>query len=148
VPIIGNGLLSNGHVVTPRTKAHIVSHLKHHYKLHVCAVSDSEVDLPMLKEAHQALVVVGPESSRSKSFDAKLQNAIDNEGLRARQVMLPPGSTPTLNTNKLPTVKLGQAFLAALSTHDHSHSLKFYDASDKPAAKLLASSTRSANVYG
>jgi phosphoserine phosphatase/uracil phosphoribosyltransferase len=148
VPIIGNGLLSNGHVVTPMTKADIVSRLKHHYKLHVCAVGDSEVDLPMLKEAHQALVVMGPESSRSKSFDAKLQNAIDNEGLRARQVMLPPGSTPTLNTNKLPTVKLGQAFLAALSTHDHSHSLKFYDASDKPAAKLLASNTRSANVYG
>jgi phosphoserine phosphatase len=84
VPIVGNGLLSNGYVVTPKTKADIVARLKHHYKLHVCAIGDSEVDLPMLKKADQAFVVVGPESSRSKSFDAKLQSAIDKEGLRAR----------------------------------------------------------------
>lgn len=88
VPIIGNGLLSNRYVVTPKAKADIVVRLKHHHKLHVCAIGDSEVDLQMLKKAHQALVVVGPESSRHKSFDAKLQNAIDNEGLRARQVLL------------------------------------------------------------
>lgn len=90
VPIIGNGLLSDGYVVTPKAKADIVARLKYHHKLHVCAIGDSEVDLPMRKKAHQALVVVGPEGSRSKSFDAKLQNAIDNEGLRARQVLLPP----------------------------------------------------------
>ena len=148
IPIIGNGLLSNRYVVTPKTKADIVTRLRYHYKLHVCAVGDSEVDLPMLKKAHQALVVVGPESSRSKSFDAKLQNAIDNEGLRARQVLLPPDSIPRLDVSKLPTVELNEAFFTTLITQDRS--LKIYNASanDNPAAKLLASSTRNINVHG
>jgi uracil phosphoribosyltransferase len=98
----------------------------------------------MLKKAHQALVVVGLEKSRSKSFDAKLQHAIDNEGLRARQVLLPPDSTPRLDKSKLPTLELDEAFFTALSTR----SFRIYDASDKRAAKLLASSTRNANVHG
>jgi uracil phosphoribosyltransferase/phosphoserine phosphatase len=146
VPIIGNGLLSNGYVVTPKTKADIVNRLKHHHKLHVCAIGDSEVDLPMLKEAHQALIAVGPESSRSKSFDAKLQNAIENEGLRARQVLLPPDSTPRLDIKILPPVSLDEAFFTALTKQEYP--LKIFDASSKPAAKLLASSTRNANVHG
>ena len=148
VPIIGNGLLSNGYVVTPKTKADIVTLLKFHHKLQVCAVGDSEVDLQMLKKAHQSLVVVGPESSRSKSFDAKLRNAIDKEGLRARQVLLPPNSTPRLDIKILPTIELNEAFFTSLITQDHS--LKIYNAStnDKPAAKLLASSTRNINVHG
>jgi len=146
VPIIGNGLLSNGYVVTPKTKADIVDRLQHHHKLYVCAIGDSEVDLPMLKKAHQALVIVGPESSRSKSFDAKLQNAIENEGLRARQVLLPPDSKPRLNSKILPTVSLDEAFPTALTKQESP--LKIFDASEKPAAKLLASSTRNANVHG
>lgn len=148
VPIIGNGLLSNGYVVTPKAKADIVARLKHHHKLHVCAIGDSEVNLPMLKKAHRALIVVGPESSRSKSFDAKLQNAIDNEGLRARQVLLPPDSTPRLDSKILPTIDLDEAFFTTLVTQNRS--LKLFNASenDKPAAKLLASSTRNANVHG
>jgi phosphoserine phosphatase len=51
VPIIGNGLLSDGYVVTPKAKADIAARLKSHYKLYVCAVGDSEVDLPMLKKS-------------------------------------------------------------------------------------------------
>lgn len=146
VPIIGNGLVSNGYVVTPKTKADIVTRLKYHHKLHVCAIGDSEVDLPMLKKAHQALVVVGPESSRSKSFDAKLQNPIENEGLRARQVLLPPDSAPRLDSKIIPTVELDEAFFTALVTKDRS--LKIFNASVTAAAKLLASSTRNVSVHG
>jgi uracil phosphoribosyltransferase len=62
--------------------------------------------------------------------------------------LLPPDSTPRLDDSKLSTVKLDEAFFTALSTQDHSHSLKIYDASSKPAAKLLASSRRDANVHG
>ncbi|GAB7328304.1 hypothetical protein MBLNU13_g00305t1 [Cladosporium sp. NU13] len=147
VPIIGNGLLSNGYVVTRKAKANIVTRPKHHHKLHVYAIGDSEVDLPMLKKAHQALVVVGPESSRSKSFNAKLQNAIENEGLRARQVLLPPDSTPRLDISKLSMVDLNEAFAALII---QNHSFKIYNASanESPAAKLLASSTRNVNVHG
>lgn len=148
VPIIGNGFLSNGYVVTPKIKADIVTRLQHHHKLYVCAIGDSEVDLPMLKKANQAVVVVGSGSSRSKSFDEKLQHAIVNEGLRACQVLLPSDSTPRLDSKILPTTELDDAFFSALTAQDRS--LKIYNASedDKPAAKLLASSTRNVNVHG
>jgi uracil phosphoribosyltransferase/phosphoserine phosphatase len=146
VPIIGNGFLSNGYVVTPKTKADTVAHLQHHHKLYVCVIGDSEVDLPMLKKANQAVVVVGSGSSRSKSFDEKLQNAIVNEGLRACQVLLPSDSIPRLDSKILPTAELDDAFVTALITKDCS--LKIYDASEKPASKLLASSTRNVNVSG
>lgn len=146
VPIIGNGFLSNGHVVTPKTMADIVARLQHHHKLYVCAIGDSEVDLPMLKKANQAVVVVGSGSSRSKSFDGKLQNAIVNEGLRACQVLLPSNSTPRLDSKILPTAELDGAFFTSVTTQDHS--LKIYDASDKPASKLLASPTRNVNIHG
>lgn len=146
VPIIGNGLLSNGYVVTPQTKADIVTRMKHHHKLHICAIDDSEVDLPMLKQAHQALVVVGPESTRSKSFDTKLQHAIDNEGLRVGQVLLPPDSAQWLENKTPPTVLLDDAFFTALIKREFP--LRIFDASKKPAAKLLASSTRNVNVHG
>lgn len=144
VPVIGNGRLSE-YVVTPKTKRDIVARLKDHHKFFVCAIGDSQVDVPMMKKADQAVVVVGPEEGRSKKIEPLLQDAIDKEGLRARQALLPEGSTPRLDTSELPTVKLDDAFFTAL-TRDHS--LKIYDVTNKPATKLLTSSTRNSAVKG
>lgn len=142
--VIGNGRLSD-YVVTPKTKRDIVARLKDHHKFFVCAIGDSQVDVPMMKKADQAVVVVGPEEGRSKTIEPMLQDAIDKEGLRARQVLLPEGSMPRLDISKLPTAKLDADFFAAL-TQDHS--LKIYNATEKPATKLLTSSTRNVAVHG
>lgn len=145
IPIIGSGRLSDGYVVTPKTKSDIVARLQKHHNLFVCAIGDSEVDLPMLKQANKALLVVGTEANRSKSLDPKLEDAVDNEGLRVRQILLPSEATPRLDTKTIPAVQLDESFLAQLKQH---RLLKVYNATEKPAAKLLASSTRDASMRG
>ena len=60
----------------------------------------------MLSKADQAIVVVGEEQTRSKTINAILLNAIDNDGLRARQALLPSNASPRLDTTKLPLIQL------------------------------------------
>lgn len=144
ITVIGASRLSDGYLVTPKTKQDIVSRLKTQHKMYVTAIGDSEVDLPMLKKADKAFLVVGSADSRSNSIETKLQEAIDNEGLRAQQILLPE-PLPRLNTKQLPTATLDGSFLPLLKKH---HSLKLYDATDKMASKILASNTRDADFHG
>ncbi|KAH8750623.1 uracil phosphoribosyltransferase-domain-containing protein [Hyaloscypha sp. PMI_1271] len=58
---------------------------------------------------NQAIVVVGEEQARSKTMDAALLNAFDNDGLSAQQVLLPSNASPRLDTTKLPLVQLRTA---------------------------------------
>lgn len=144
ITVIGASRLSDGYLVTPKTKQDIVSRLKTQHKMYVTAIGDSEVDLPMLKKADKAFLVVGPADSRSNSIEPRLQEAIDNEGLRAQQILLPE-PLPRLDTKQLPTATLDGSFLPLLKKH---HSLKIYDATDKMASKILASNTRDADFHG
>ncbi|KAK7437089.1 uracil phosphoribosyltransferase [Colletotrichum acutatum] len=68
VNIIGGGRFIDRYVVTPKIKAAVVSHLQEK-GVSVWAFGDSPMDLPMLKRADQAIVVVGEERSRSKTMD-------------------------------------------------------------------------------
>jgi len=63
----------------------------------------------MLRKGDQAIVVVGEEQARSKTMDAALLNAFDNDGLSAQQVLLPSNASPRLDTTKLPLVQLRTA---------------------------------------
>ena len=104
----------------------------------------------MLHEANQAIVVVGDEQIRSKTTDTPLTNAIDFDGLRAYQVVLPSNALPRLNLTKLPLIKLTEpefvkSLLGGRYTHD---GLQVLCATEKNAAKLLATPTRDAAVAG
>ncbi|KAI1262809.1 uracil phosphoribosyltransferase-domain-containing protein [Xylariaceae sp. FL1019] len=106
VAVIGGGRIQDGFVINETVKTSIVSYLRDHHRLHVVAFGDSPLDLPMLKAASQAIVVVGPENMRSKSMDEALLQAIDDDGLQADQVLLPSNVTHILDASKLPIIQL------------------------------------------
>lgn len=104
----------------------------------------------MLREADQAVVVVGNEETRSKSMNAALADAIEKDGLRARQVLLPRHVSPRLDTTKVPLVCLTEPDFVDLMISGHSlhASPQIIHATDHPAAKLLMTPTRNAAVAG
>lgn len=106
VKVIGGGRLRDGFIVTGDVKAALVRHLQDSYHAHVIAFGDSPLDLPMLAQANEAIVVVGEESTRSKTMDAELSHAITIEGLVARQVLIPENVKPRLSTDDLPVLRL------------------------------------------
>ena len=149
VKVIGGGLVSDGCVVTPAVKGALTKRLRETHKKYVWAFGDSPLDLDMLRMANQAIVVVGKEAARSRSMDEPLLSAIDNEGLRARQVLLPSSVSPRLDTFKLPIVQLtdGEIVNSILNSRSR-RTLQVLHATHKPAAKLLTTPTRDANIAG
>lgn len=152
VKVIGGGRISDGIVVAAQTKADIVNCLRHFERLHVWAIGDSPLDLPMLEAAHDAIVVTGTEQSRSLSMDAALAEAIETRGLKARQVLLPCNVSPRLGPDQLPVIFFHD-LLAEMRQEMPSYMKQrvgstMLIATDKPAAKLLASPTRDANLAG
>lgn len=150
VKVIGGGRIADDFVITPAVKGALVAYLQSVYHLHVWAFGDSPLDLDMLKQANQAIVVVGHEYNRSKTMEAQLLEAIDGQGLRARQVVLPSTASPRLNTTKLPLVTLTDTeFIDSILCHrKRFSSLQVLDATNRGSAKLLMTPTRDANVAG
>ncbi|PGH23795.1 hypothetical protein AJ80_02225 [Polytolypa hystricis UAMH7299] len=149
VKVIGGGRLVDGFVVTPKVKEALVRRLKEVHGAYVFAFGDSPLDLPMLSEADQAIVVVGEENMRSKTMDKHLLNAI-NEGLQARQILLPNTASPRLDTAKLPPVELSSIKLidSIICHRGRRHRPQVFHASDKAAVKLLTAPTRDAAISG
>ncbi|KAI1779615.1 hypothetical protein F4818DRAFT_436919 [Hypoxylon cercidicola] len=127
VKVIGNGRVANGLIVHPALKATLVSHLQNSHSLSVCAFGASPLDLPMLKIADRAVVVVGDENTRSKSMDSALLQAVDNDGLKAHQVLLPATVPPRLDATKLPIIQL----------HDSEFVKTVFTTSEKPADRSM-----------
>lgn len=147
VHVIGGGRISDGFVVTAAVKATIISQLRNDAHLYVWVFGDSPLDLPMLKAADQAIVVVGDKRTRSLSMDEALYRAIHEENFRARQVLLPNQSPPRLDEDKLPLVRLDdEQFVGSIMRHRRP--VKILHATDKAATKLLTSPTRDASVAG
>ncbi|PSN59036.1 hypothetical protein BS50DRAFT_614720 [Corynespora cassiicola Philippines] len=149
VKVIAGGRIADGFVVTAAVKASIVARLKDLYHMSVWVFGDSPLDLEMLREADQSIVVVGEESSRSKSMDGALSIAIDQYGFRARQVLLPGHVSPRLDVSRLPLVTLTEAeFIEPLLQRRQPPVLPIFLATEKNAAKLLATPMRDSAVKG
>lgn len=115
------GMEPGRNVVTAEVKAKIVRELKENHDLTVWAFGDSPLDIPMMREAHHAIVVVGDEDTRSSTMNAALEQALD-EGLVARQMLLPtlpsvPGPlvilapSPRLTITRLPTITVDDEWI-------------------------------------
>lgn len=145
VSVIGGGRIADGFVVTAGVKAAVVSHLRNMAGLYVWAFGDSPLDLPMLRDADQAVVVVGDEHIRSSSMDAALYEALQDGSFQARQVLLPSNVQPRLDEDKLPLVRLDdQAFINSIIRRR----ARILHGTETNAAKLLMSRMRDASVAG
>jgi uracil phosphoribosyltransferase len=150
VTVIGGGRISDGFIVTAAVKAALVARLRDAHQMYVWAFGDSPLDLEMLIKANQAIVVVGEEETRSKTMDVALMNAIDNDGLRARQAVLPSNASPRLDTTRLPLIQLTEhAFVDSVLCRRSKHaSIQVVHATDRSAAKLLMTPMRDARIAG
>jgi uracil phosphoribosyltransferase/phosphoserine phosphatase/adenylate kinase len=151
VKVIGGGRIVDGFVVTAAVKAALVTRLRDVHQVYVWAFGDSPLDLKMLGEADQAIVVVGEEHTRSKTMDPALRDAIDNDGLRARQAVLPSSAPPRLNTTELPLIRLTDPeFLDAVLSRSRNRDtgIQVLHATARTAAKLLMTPTRDAKIAG
>jgi uracil phosphoribosyltransferase len=148
--VIGGGRIADRFVVTAAVKAALVARLQDVHQMYVWAFGDSPLDLEMLGKANQAIVVVGEEQTRSKTMDAALMNAIDNDGLQARQALLPSNASPRLDTTRLPLIQLTEhEFVDSVLCRRSQHAgIQVLHATDRNAAKLLMTPMRDAKVAG
>ncbi|KAI4112382.1 MAG: hypothetical protein LQ345_006463 [Seirophora villosa] len=145
VTVIGGGRIADGIVMTGAVKGALVSRLREHHQMYVWAFGDSPLDLDMFKVADQAIVVVGDEQMRSKSMESELTTAMD-DGLQARQVLLPRTGSPRLDIAKIPVVELtDEDFLESVLRR---RSPGVLIAGDRTSAKLLMTPTRNAELAG
>lgn len=133
IKVVGGGRIDNGYVVTAEVKAAIVKRLRNHYNMYVWAFGDGPLDLPMLKEADEAIVVVGEFAKRSKTMEKELDDAIEEEGLLARQLLLRSFVIPRLDPTKLPIVDLSTVLESIVQPRQPLTNL----CSSNPAARLL-----------
>ncbi|KAK4901420.1 hypothetical protein LTR49_027274 [Elasticomyces elasticus] len=147
VPVIGGGRITDGYVVTPETKADLVARLQDLHGLRVIAFGDRGMDLPMLKRADQATVVVGDVLTRSKSMDGHLHHAITKGGLRVHQTLVAGSAVPRLLglPEEPPLVILWKQDIIDSLTERH---LPIFHATESTAAKLLQTSMRDAKIFG
>ena len=150
VKVVGGGRIADGFVVTAAVKAALVSRLREAYNLYVWAFGDSPQDLKMLRKADRGIIVVGEEQARSKTMDEALISAINNDGLRIHQAMLPSKASPRLDITKVPIIEITKPeFVESLLRGRYTHGgLQIICGTDTKAAKLLATPMRDAAVAG
>ncbi|KAI1736867.1 uracil phosphoribosyltransferase-domain-containing protein [Xylaria scruposa] len=153
VKVIGGGRIADGFVVTAEVKANIISHLRNVHHMYVVAFGDSPLDLPMLGVADEAIVVVGEEETRSKTMDKALHKAIERDGLRPSQALLPTHASPRLDVVDLPIIQMNhlkfiKSILSLRRKPLTTISPLVLHATDKKVAKLLMTPTRDANING
>ncbi|KAI4166800.1 MAG: hypothetical protein LQ343_007740 [Gyalolechia ehrenbergii] len=146
VEVVGGGRIADGFVVTAQVKAALVARLQRTHDMYVWAFGDSPLDLEMLKKADQAIVVVGEEHARSKSMELALAKAIDKDGLRVRQLLLPSTAKPRLDATKLPVIQITEDDVVGSILRNRK--LRIRLAANSKAAKLLMTPTRDATVAG
>lgn len=137
--------LSTDFVVTPAVDGALVSRLQGMYRLHFWALGHSTLDLPMLRQADNAFVVVGRENEPSESMELNILTAIDAGGLQACQILLPPTVTPRLDHSRLPLASLADDRLIE-SIFRRGASRAVIRATAKDAAKPLMTPMRDARI--
>ncbi|KIY68252.1 hypothetical protein CYLTODRAFT_453691 [Cylindrobasidium torrendii FP15055 ss-10] len=142
VKVVGGGRVSDESlVITGEVKGVLAQHLQDVHCKFVCAFGDSVLDLPMLKAADRAIIVVGDENTRSRSMEGAVRQAIEEDKLIACQLVFPRDSKPRLDLARLPKVDI---------TSDHFlHSVVCpMDLASDAAAKLLMTPMRDATMSG
>ena len=144
--VIGNGRPED-HIVLPTSKADVVNHIKRR-GIHVTAFGASSSDIPMLKAANIAAVVVGPVLTRSEFMEQELTKALEEEGREASQILLNHNIAP-FDRARFREVRFDQAFLNRVLRTDFSKPdrLKIYLTAPKPA-QLLSTPMRDATCSG
>lgn len=113
VKVVGSGREPTDIIVTPKIKGNIARRLTNEVKKVVWAFGDSPMDMGMLRAAHHAVVVVGPERTRSTTMEESLREQIIEFPLfRPVQVLLAPDVLPRLETVRLDDETLVQSILA------------------------------------
>jgi uracil phosphoribosyltransferase/adenylate kinase/phosphoserine phosphatase len=150
VTIIGGGRISNGYVVTPVVKTALVSRLKDTHRVFVWAFGDSPLDIGMLSKADRAIVVVGDETTRSKSMDETLRIAVESGGLQAHQAVLSSTASPRLDIRTLPLIQLDAPEFIGSVLHQQARYVEIQPihATDRQSAKLLMTPMRDARISG
>lgn len=149
VGIIAGGRIADGMVVTAAVKATLINRLRTYHNRRVWAFGDSPIDLEMLKEADQAVVVVIEEQMRSKSMEGALLHAIDHEGLRALQTVIPGTCSPRLDTTRLPLIDITRIdFVNILLEHERVTTGLSVSIAADTMSRLLATPMRDAGNQG
>ncbi|KAI1322999.1 uracil phosphoribosyltransferase-domain-containing protein [Xylariaceae sp. FL0255] len=151
VKVIGGSRIADGYVVTAKTKATIVSRLRELHHLYVVAFGDSPLDLAMLSAADEAIMVVGPEETRSKSMDEHLNRAISSDNFEAMQALLPRNAPPRLDSDRLPIVRIDEELFVVSVRGPRSRlhpSSRVLHTTDTNVSKLLMTPMRDANING
>lgn len=144
VDVIGGGRLKDGLVVTAAVKGALVDSLHETIKACVWAFGDSPLDIEMLKRADKAVLVTGPEHTRSNSMDKVLKTALNNKELTLQQVLL-PSDVPPRDPSRIPLMELtAQCTLKAIL----SRRFQVFHATEKNAAKILMTRMRDSSVVG
>lgn len=149
VKVIGGGRIADGIVVTAAVKGALVTRLRE-AKMDVWAFGDSPLDLDMLRNANQAVVVVGEEQTRSNTIDSSLAAAIQRDRFQAHQALLPSSASLRLDETRLPIIKLTTPeFVNSLLGGRYTHGgLQVLCTMEGTTAKLLATPMRDAGVAG
>ncbi|KAL4761081.1 uracil phosphoribosyltransferase-domain-containing protein [Aspergillus foveolatus] len=151
VKVVGGGRLKDGFVVTPSVKECLITRAASVHAAYTWAFGDSPLDLPMMRAARKPIVVVGEQQSRSKSMKLKLLTEIKDNGLQARQVLLPNNtSPPLLDTTRLPVANLTEkSFLDEIfQPHGRPGGIRLHHATDSHTAKLLSTPMRDDSIRG
>ncbi len=143
VAVVGGGRLSADKAVMPEVKAALVQHLRTEMHMRVWAFGDSILDMPMLRKADRAIVVVGVDHKRKQndSMAETLRHAIKSDGLDVRQFVIPSLTTPPFNIDGLQSID-GDDIEFLLS------GLKIHHATHRTSAKLLMTPTRDFSFAG
>lgn len=141
--VVGGGRLKDG-IVTPDVKKRIVQYLQKERDALVWAFGDSQLDLKMLEQADQAIVVVCDQDARSKSMECELTKSVTENGLFARQMLLPSTVEPRLNGLLVSVVHPADITVEIPLTS----MLRLIHATNRPASKMLAAPTRAMATKG
>ena len=161
VKVIGNGDISEGLIITDKSKEAVVNRLRGPpHNLRVVAFGDGPLDLPMLQAADEGVVVVGVELARSKSMEDALSRAIKPNANGSphdhnlRQALIPHTIIPRLDTTRLPLIDLSdptdplnQSLFGSLPSKSFPKP-NLLHASNRPSAKLMTTPTRDATMFG
>lgn len=149
ITVLGAGRISDNFVVTAAVKKIVVDSLQRKHGLYVWAFGDSPLDLGMMQQADQAIVVVGDERTRSRSMDESLKGALEHDGFRARQTLLPWNVPPRLEPAKLPIVCLTETdMLESIFRRIRPRNAQIVMASNENCVRILATSMRDARNAG